>query len=519
MHPASFRWYGLIGCGVAGCLGSPVLMGGTGGVESPRIPATAKQKAIQALSPSLEAGAVDVRIRRVEAAWTWAVAKGLPRGAAWQELRQEGRRAILGKAYLDARPGHPGMDEAQVLAAYMAQGEQRRVSHVLCGTQEDAEGVLQRLREGEAFEKVAVERSKDPSAAVNQGHLGWIRQKEMVAAFGEAVFSAPVGDLAGPFQSEFGWHVAKVWESRSPKAEQFPAERAALMKQAADSQTALKRDSALEDLRGRYPLVPDMQALGADRTTEVVPGDDKRPAGRVAGTVITMKALKTYLAGVLKTMGQSHALGAGTKARFMEGLADQIRLAMGAQKQGLDRRLDVQAALWLDERERAYARFSEQFLASVQIPEADLQLHLQTYPERFRPVGALRLQVLVADSKDRVDEALNQVRMGLAWKVAAERYGSPEATGDPEPGWVEVAALKTMVPPSLMHPLLTGPLNQAVGPMLGTDGFMIFKVLERRPGPVMPLNECRESVRADYLQAKGKDLVDRELDGMAAAAR
>ena len=102
--------------------------------------------------------------------------------------------------------------------------------------------------------------------------------------------------------------------------------------------------------------------------------------------------------------------------------------------------------------------------------------------------------------------------MGMAWRTAVAQFGSVEATGNPEPGWVEVASLKTLVPPTLMRPLLQGPLEQPVGPMLGPDGFMIFNVLERRPGPVMVLAECQDAVRADYLKAHGQDMVDQSLE-------
>lgn len=475
-------------------------------------PLETRVAALLAVSQGMAPEAARQRITRLETAWRRAQAKGLLKGAAWAESRQEGRRGILGKAYLDARPSHPGMTEAQIFSAYMAQGEQRRVSHVLCKTQEDAGAALKRIQAGEPFDRVASELSQDPSAAINRGDLGWIRQKEMVAAFGDPVFAAAIGAVVGPLKSEFGWHVAKVWEARSPKAGDFPAERPALVKQAAAAETAMKRDAALGPLRQRYPLTPDMAVLGADRTTEALPGDETKVAGRVAGLPISLKALKAHLAEVLKTMGQSHSLGAATKGRFMEGLADQIRLAAAAQKQGLDRKPPVRAALWVDEHERAYARLAEVHLAALKVPEADLQKHHQAHPDRFRQVGALRMQVLVADSKDRVDEALNQVRMGMAWREAVNRFASAEATGDPEPGWIEVASLRTMVPPTLMQPLLGGPLGQAVGPMLGPDGFMIFNVLERRPGPVMALDECRDAVRADYLKHHGRALVDASLD-------
>jgi len=476
-------------------------------------PAVERQKALLAANPGLGPEAAQARIVRLEKAWTRAEAKGLLKTPEWQESRQEGRQGVLGKAYLDSRPGHSAMTEAQVRAAFLAQGEERRVSHVLCKTQEEAEAALKRIQGGEAFEKVATEVSTDPSAARNHGDLGWIRQNQMVAAFGDPVFAAPVGALAGPMKSEFGWHLAKVWEARRKTAEDFTAERDGLMKEAAEAQRKVKRDAALEALRPRYPLVPDLQVLGADRTTETLPGDEKKVAGRVAGTAISLRTLKRHLVEVLKTMGQSHSLGAAMKARFMEGVADQIRLAAAARKLGLDRRPEGQAALWVDERERAYVRYSEAFLAEVKVPEVELERHHQAFPDRFRQVGALRLQVLVADSKDQVDEALNQVRMGLPWRAAVAQFGSAEATGNPEPGWVEVASLKALVPPTLMQPLLTGPLGQPVGPMLGPDGYMLFNALERRPGPVMPLADCQDAVRADYLKAHGQALVDQSLEG------
>ncbi len=468
--------------------------------------------ALLATHPELSPEAARQRVLRLEGAWQLAQASGLLAGAAWREAQQEGRSAILARAYVDARPGPPGGSERQLHAAYMAQGEQRRVSHVLCSTKELAEAAMKRIQAGEPFDRVATDLSRDPSAAVNRGDLGWIRKKDMVAAFSEPVFAASVGALVGPMQSEFGWHVAKVLESRSPTAEAFAAERPALLKQAAQAEFARKREAALGPLRTRHPLTPDLSVLGADRTTEPAPGDESRIAGRVAGATITLKALKLHLAEVLQTMGQSHSLGADTKTRFMEGMADQIRLAAAAQRLGFHRQPKVAAALWLDERERAYARHSEAHLATLRVPEEVLRQHHQLHQERFREVGALRLQVLVADAKDRVDDALDQVRLGLSWREAVARYGNAEATGDPEPGWVEVASLRTLVPPTLMQPLLQGQLGQVVGPMLGPDGYMLFKVLERRPGPLMPYETCLDAVRVDYLREQGPTLVEQDLD-------
>lgn len=477
---------------------------------------TLRRQALFAAHPGLSDEAAVSRLRRLEAAWSRAQALGLLTGPGWEEAVQEGRRQILGRAYLDRCPGHAGMSEDQIRAAFLTAGDQRRIAHILCRTEAEAAAVRARLQKGEAFAAVAAEVSKDPGSAGNGGDLGWVRQRELVPAFGTPVFAAAPGTLVGPIHSEFGWHLALTSEVRSPQPEAYVAQREILLKQAAEAQLAVKRDAALEGLRKRYPLRVEWKLLDADRSTEAVPGDEARIAGRVAGVAIPLKALKQYLTETLRAVGQSHALGASIKARFMEDLADRIRLAAAAEKQGLPRQPQVQAALWVDQRERAQEAFSADFLAKVAVPESELQRQHAAHPERFRPVGALRLQVLVADSRARVDEALTQVRKGMAWRVAAERYGSAEATGDPEPGWVEVEALRRMVPPTLMQPLLAGPLGQPVGPMLGADGFMIFNVLERRPGPVPPLEKCREVVRADYLREQGRALVEQELDRLSA---
>jgi hypothetical protein len=102
--------------------------------------------------------------------------------------------------------------------------------------------------------------------------------------------------------------------------------------------------------------------------------------------------------------------------------------------------------------------------------------------------------------------------MGMAWREAVAKYANAEATGNPEPGWVEVSSLKALVPPTLLRPLLAGPVGQVVGPMLAPDGFMILAALDRRPGPVLAFSECQDAVRADYLHEQGAALVEQALD-------
>lgn len=82
--------------------------------------------------------------------------------------------------------------------------------HILVEDEETAATVLERLENGEAFEDLAVELSIDTGSGAEGGDLGWFNENRMVPEFGEAAFGAEVGDIVGPVESEFGFHIIEI---------------------------------------------------------------------------------------------------------------------------------------------------------------------------------------------------------------------------------------------------------------------------------------------------------------------
>ena len=93
-----------------------------------------------------------------------------------------------------------------------------KARHILVASEEEAKGVLRRLKAGEDFAKVADEVSKDPGS--KGGDLGWFTADRMVPEFSTATFKLEKGQISDPVKSQFGWHVIKLEDKRS-KA--FPA--------------------------------------------------------------------------------------------------------------------------------------------------------------------------------------------------------------------------------------------------------------------------------------------------------
>lgn len=86
--------------------------------------------------------------------------------------------------------------------------------HILLETEAEAEAVLDRLAAGEDFAALVAELSIDSGAQGNNGNLGFLTSDQMPAAFAEAVYGAAAGEFVGPVETEYGFHVAEVLDSR-----------------------------------------------------------------------------------------------------------------------------------------------------------------------------------------------------------------------------------------------------------------------------------------------------------------
>jgi peptidyl-prolyl cis-trans isomerase D len=101
----------------------------------------------------------------------------------------------------------------QALTADMpTSAEQVRALHILVETEEEAEQVLARLAEGEAFEDLAREVSIDTFSGQDGGELGWFARGFMVDPFEEAAFALAPSETSGIVQTQFGYHIIRVLE-------------------------------------------------------------------------------------------------------------------------------------------------------------------------------------------------------------------------------------------------------------------------------------------------------------------
>lgn len=84
----------------------------------------------------------------------------------------------------------------------------------LADAKQRIEQIAARLQQGADFAELASTYSNDPGSARNGGSLGWVTPGTMVAAFDDVMKNTPVGQVSAPFQTQYGWHILKVEDTR-----------------------------------------------------------------------------------------------------------------------------------------------------------------------------------------------------------------------------------------------------------------------------------------------------------------
>jgi peptidyl-prolyl cis-trans isomerase C len=133
------------------------------------------------------------------------------------ELRSFVANAALMRVANDAVTDETVNAAYQAYAAEYAQGDpvvEYHAAHILVRTEDERDQVVAALAEGRDFAEVAGEFSIDGSRAQG-GDLGWFAAGVMIPDFQAAVEALEPGQVSEPVQTRFGWHVIKLFETRT----------------------------------------------------------------------------------------------------------------------------------------------------------------------------------------------------------------------------------------------------------------------------------------------------------------
>lgn len=137
------------------------------------------------------------------------------------------------------------------------QNEAVMAAHILTLSEADALMAAVESMGAGGFAEAAKKYSRDPNSAQNGGDLGWVEAGMMVPPVGEAIMNGKPGEMIGPVQSDYGWHIIKIGERRPRRRLTFAEAGDAVFEQL--QREYIERE--LQKLRAKYPVTVDDEAL------------------------------------------------------------------------------------------------------------------------------------------------------------------------------------------------------------------------------------------------------------------
>ena len=127
-------------------------------------------------------------------------------------------------------------------------------SHILVDSEDKANDLLAKIKAGEiTFEDAATAHSSCPSSQQG-GNLGDFGRGQMVPEFDTACFEMAEGEVRGPVQTQFGYHIIRLNKKNEAQALSYNDVRAQLYEQLTREKQQAAYQSKINQLKIMYPV-------------------------------------------------------------------------------------------------------------------------------------------------------------------------------------------------------------------------------------------------------------------------
>ena len=190
--------------------------------------------------------------------------------------------------------------------------EERRASHILLASPKSApdadrqkakaraiELAAQVKKSPDSFADVARKNSQDTGSAPVGGDLDFFSRDAMVKPFSDAAFGMKKGDISDVVESEFGYHIIKLTDIKSPKRRSYEEMKPELEADVKKQQAQKKFTETVDVFTNAVyeqadSLKPTAERLGLEVKTAM--GVTRQPASGATGALANVKFLKALFA-------------------------------------------------------------------------------------------------------------------------------------------------------------------------------------------------------------------------------
>ncbi len=442
-----------------------------------------------------------------------AIAVGIADEDFFNDFMEEQKQTLVSRRFArDNFRRDVTVSDDSVLAYFNEKYRRVRLRTLSVESLATAESLLVQIRSGAPMDSLARLRSVDIHR-----YLGGLHSVKYWADI-EPELSTQLakvreGDLLGPFPYRLVYALMKV-EMLTPADTAELAQYRDYIRQVLRAiETERAWDRFVADLRASYNLVIDSALIGeiAGNTKSVLDSTFKhgsdRPVASLRGeTVIDENLLRVKTARSAMT---NATLSVDTL--LYRELDRQIERKV-LYRAGLDNELDTVEAI---RNQLAVSRDSalievylrETIVGQIKFNKQEFEEYYRQHEAEFHETDDLRLRQVMIESEARADSAVALLREGADFDYVADRFRHGVAALAEQTEWASLDAF----PPSIREDLDSLRIGQSSRAYPTSDGWVVFKLLDRRAGRLQTLSEVEMKIREVMFQRKFGEKLDEVL--------
>lgn len=405
-----------------------------------------------------------------------------------------------------------------------------QASHILIGyhnkegqidtlaTKMRADSVMAKLKAGESFEELALNYSDDPGSKEKGGDLGYFERRMMVKEFDEVAFSMNVGDIAGPVQTNFGYHIIKLTDKMDTQP--YESEYENLKSMFNKQRYQHERDILIESLKKKYDFNVDETVL-----TQFVNMSDSLRFGMVhpkydelAENILYSVAKKPVTIGTFLESANRNSKITGkpmdneTEVKnAINILAEEMLLEEEAMN--LDK-IDPQfAQLMADYRDGIFIFKiqEEEVWNKVKIDSADVYNYWNSNKEKYSWPDRISFSEIYSAKDSLIQKYYNMLKDGASFDSLAALYTERTAKKKDQ-GKYELQAVDYS--DFYKEANKISEVGSYSEPVVFSGGYSIFKLTDRQPARLKTFEEARAEVSGEYQEMLSKKLENDYVAGL-----
>ena len=381
------------------------------------------------------------------------------------------------------------LSEDEVASEYEEKGwhEQVETLELFVPTRGKADEVMGLLNGGADFGEAARTHSVDRALKVPTGSTESFTYSphDRPRAVVEAVFSLPPGSITEPVSVMGGFVLAKVVERRQVELDEV---RNRVEQEVVTKKKKLLRSVYLIELRNQFSL--EFHQEGMDLVMRALRGEASLSEDQRAAVVYTYEGGVLTVQGALEAVRRVRLEWPQTEERFVTAhlkehtLPDRL-MALDARERGMDRETEFQEWRERKTRDLMVAQLRSLVLENLTITREDLEQYHRANRDRYTNPDRARVQDLLVEDRARAQELRQQIEAGADMAALINEHSIRQT---PRDGKLSVSS--PQVPfygEEWIKAVMEAPLNEVRGPVQTRGGYSIFRVYERYPEELFPL--------------------------------